>query len=88
MKLTSNPWKLSTLVLAGAIAAGAAWSTIGTAQADAQPKMEAALAHLRNAKQALEGATSDKGGHRVKAIQQTNEAIESVKKGIEFDNKH
>lgn len=33
-------------------------------------------------------ATADKGGHRVKAIQLTKDAIDEVKKGIAFDNKN
>lgn len=56
--------------------------------ADPQPKMKEALEHLKNAKAALQAATADKGGHRVKAIEQVNQAIEQVEKGIAFDNKH
>lgn len=55
--------------------------------ADPQPKMQEALEHLKAAKAALQAATSDKGGHRVKAIDKTNDAIEQVEKGIAFDNK-
>ena len=47
-----------------------------------QPHMEAALASLQSAKTELEVAKHDKGGHRVKAIELTNQAIEQVKKGI------
>ena len=47
-----------------------------------QPHMEAALASLQNARAELEVAKHDKGGHRVKAIELTNQAIEQVKKGI------
>ena len=55
--------------------------------ADPQPKMQEALDHLKAAKAALQAATSDKGGHRVKAIDKVNDAIEQVEKGIAFDNK-
>ena len=55
--------------------------------ADPQPKMKEALALLRDAKAALQAATADKGGHRVKAIEKVDEAIVQVEKGIEFDNK-
>jgi hypothetical protein len=48
-----------------------------------QPFMEAALDHLRGAKSKLESATTDKGGHRKKAIGYINRAIDEVKKGIE-----
>jgi hypothetical protein len=56
--------------------------------ADPQPKMKEALQLLRDAKAALQAATADKGGHRVKAIEKVDEAITQVEKGIEFDNKH
>jgi len=55
--------------------------------AEPQPKMKEALEHLRQAKAALQAATADKGGHRVKAIEKVDEAITQVEKGIEFDNK-
>lgn len=56
--------------------------------ADRQPRMRDALGHLQSALNSLEKATADKGGHRVKAIQSTKDAIEEVKKGIAFDNKN
>jgi hypothetical protein len=37
--------------------------------------MQAALGHLRAAKQSLESAEPDKGGHRTKAIEVVNGAI-------------
>lgn len=48
-----------------------------------QPNMQAALEHLRAAKANLERATSDKGGFRVKAIDEVNRAIDETKKGID-----
>lgn len=53
-----------------------------------QPKMEEALTHLRYALAALKTATHDKGGHRAKAVELTQKAIDEVNKGIEFDRKH
>ncbi len=55
--------------------------------AEPQPNMKAAQKHLEQAKDALQKATADKGGHRAKAIQLVNDAIEEVKKGIAADNK-
>ncbi len=46
--------------------------------------MQAALDELRGARSELEAATSDKGGHRAKAIELVDEAIGEVKAGIEF----
>jgi hypothetical protein len=48
-----------------------------------QPHMTAALAALESAKNNLQHATSDKGGHRSRAIDLINDAIDQVKKGIE-----
>jgi hypothetical protein len=47
-----------------------------------QPHMQNALTALENAKDSLEKATSDKGGHRVKALGYVKDAIDEVKKGI------
>lgn len=58
------------------------------AYADHQPKMHEALGQLKSALDTLEKASADKGGHRVKAIELTKAAIDEVKAGIEFDNKH
>ncbi|MBV9927638.1 MAG: hypothetical protein JOZ96_21650 [Acidobacteria bacterium] len=53
-----------------------------------QPHMEAALDKLRGARSNLEAATEDKGGHRVKALEHVNKAIDEVQKGIEYDRTH
>jgi hypothetical protein len=45
--------------------------------------MQTALLALESAKNNLERATSDKGGHRAKAIDFVKDAISEVKKGIE-----
>jgi hypothetical protein len=81
-----NPWKISTLALAGALA----FTSVPDAEADGQKqtRMHAALAHLKEAREQLKDATSDKGGHRAKALALTKEAIEQVEKGIAFDESH
>ncbi|MGZ8843658.1 MAG: hypothetical protein ACXW18_08345 [Pyrinomonadaceae bacterium] len=53
------------------------------AAAPDQPHMQAALNALENAKDSLNKATADKGGHRAKAIDYVKDAIDEVKKGIE-----
>lgn len=83
-----NAWKISTIVFASLFATTVATQAIRTADADKQPHMVQALSHLKSAKAELEAATSDKGGHRVKAIALTRDAIVQVEKGIAFDNKH
>ena len=53
-----------------------------------QPQMEAALVALKNAREHLEKATDDKGGHRKKAMEHIRKAIIEVEKGIAFDRRH
>jgi hypothetical protein len=48
-----------------------------------QPHMQAALNALENAKNNLNNATPDHGGHRAKAIGYVNDAISEVRKGID-----
>ena len=79
-----NPWKLSTFALIGALAIAIA----SPATSAPQPNMKKALASLNAAKASLQKATDDKGGHRVNAIALVNQAIDQVKAGIAFDNKH
>jgi len=52
--------------------------------AGAQPNMEAARSELRAARAALERAEHNKGGHRVRAIELTDQAIVEVDKGIAY----
>ena len=52
-----------------------------TSPAD-QPHMQAALDLLKDAKTNLAAATDDKGGHRVKAMEYLDKAIDEVNLGI------
>lgn len=83
-----NFWKVSTFLLTGTLLVVSAVALVPSAHADAQPRMQASLQLLEGAKQHLEAANDDKGGHRLKAIKATKEAIDATKKGIEFDNTH
>ena|SRR5437660_5253533 len=47
-----------------------------------QPHMQAALNHLLDAQRNLQSATSEKGGHRVKALEYVGKAITETNKGI------
>jgi hypothetical protein len=60
----------------------------GLAKAENQPHMRAALEQLRAARQSLEKADPDKGGHRAKAIELVNGAIRQVEQGIGYANTH
>jgi hypothetical protein len=55
---------------------------------DDQPHMKAALEALQQAKQHLEEAKHDKGGHRAAALKDVNDAIKHVKEGMEVGEKH
>ncbi len=72
------------LLIVTAIASG---FVAGRASAD-QPRMQAALEHLRMAKVELEKADHDKGGHRDRAIRLTSDAIAEVERGVRFDRHH
>jgi len=72
------------LLIVTAIASG---FVAGRASAD-QPRMQAALEHLRLAKVELEKADRDKGGHRENALRLTRDAIAEVERGISFDRHH
>lgn len=75
-------FNLGQLVLAfafGALVAGGA--VITNVHAD-QPHMESALEHLRAARSQLQMAERDKGGHRTRAVEIVDHAIDEVKAGI------
>ena len=73
-----------TLLVITAIASG---FVAGRASAD-QPRMQAALGHLRQARTELEKADRDKGGHREAALKFTNDAIAEAERGVQFDRRH
>lgn len=58
-----------------------------SARAD-QPFMQAALNDLEKAHAALKRATADKGGYRQRALEYTENAIKSVRDGIEYDRRN
>ncbi|HEU4408407.1 MAG TPA: hypothetical protein VFS43_24295 [Polyangiaceae bacterium] len=82
-----NYWKLSTFAFAAALATVVGTGALPSAHADPQPRMHSAVNHLQDALNDLQNAADDKGGHRVKAIAATREALEQTRKGIAFDNK-
>jgi hypothetical protein len=86
---TVNRWKVSTLLLAGALVVVTGHGgAVTEAQAEAQPRMQAALVSLKQAAAQLRHASHDKGGHRARALEATLVAIDQVKKGIRYDNAH
>lgn len=78
--------KKRSWILAVAVALAAGFIA-GNVTAEPQGHMTAALASLQTAKNQLQKATTDKGGHRAKALNLVNQAIVEVQAGIAFDNK-
>jgi hypothetical protein len=84
MNIAALRRKLAAGILTLAFAA----ALVPTVRAENQPHMKAALEALRRAKQELQQAERDKGGHREKALQATDNAIRQVQAGINYDEKH
>jgi hypothetical protein len=60
--------------------------TAAAGNAYKEPHMAAALSHLRQAEEELEKANNEHGGFRQSALQQTQQAEQSVEKGIQWYN--
>lgn len=72
---------------AGAASIGLAVSASSPAEAY-QGNMERALSSLYDSLASLREASSNKGGHREKAMQLIQQAISEVQQGIEFADEH
>ena len=59
-----------------------------SAAVEEQPHMEAALKSLREAREHLQQAEADKGGHRAAAIKATDDAIKHTEMGMKFADNH
>lgn len=76
---------MSRLVAMSSLACLIAGTLIGASIAyAAQPHMVNALDMLRSARAQLERATTNKGGHRERAIGAVDRAIEETRQGIAF----
>lgn len=51
------------------------------------PEIESAMNHLRQAKQNLEHAAHDFGGHRATALKHVDEALEECRQALAYDKK-
>ena len=60
-------------------------SPAATPAAEPHPEIREALASLRRAKEHIEHAAHDSGGHRVEAIEATNQAIRQLELCLKFD---
>ena len=77
-------YNFKTALVAGGLAVAMGTGVfIGQALAS-QPHMQSALDALQTARSELNAATTNKGGHRVKALGYVDQAITEVRAGIEF----
>lgn len=53
-----------------------------------EPHMSAALGHLQQAREELQRATPNKGGHRERAMELVNQAIAQVQQGEQYFEEH
>ena len=72
-------YRIAVLILVAAMGVGVAWT------AERHPEIRAAQTHLMQAKARLEHASHDFAGHRVKAIEHINEALEELKLALQSD---
>ena len=63
-------------------------SVLAQGRNEFQPAMQSALQSLKQAEDSLRRATSDKGGHRVRALQIIEQAEREVQAGIVYDDRH
>ena len=60
----------------------------GCATGGGQPHMQAAVTHLTAARDELNAADANKGGHRERAIGLVNDAIAQVQQGMAYAQTH
>ncbi|MEY2530625.1 MAG: hypothetical protein QOI96_710 [Verrucomicrobiota bacterium] len=74
---------MKTLRISFVMIVAMAATGLNSARAD-QPHMKAALEHLRAARAELKMAEHDKGGWRVRAIRNVDQAITDTERGMNF----
>ena len=60
----------------------------GCASGGGQPHMQSAMDHLTSARNELNAAEANKGGHRERALGLVNNAIDQVQQGMDFARTH
>lgn len=71
-----------------ALAAGSLATLVSSPALADQGNMEAALRQLQNALDSLHRATPNKGGHKERAAQLVEQAMNEVQAGIDYANEH
>jgi hypothetical protein len=91
--LTMAAFLLSTILFLPAGAAQTAQKPMASnagqmAHPDRDPEIHEAMKALETAKRHLEGAQHDFGGHRVKALEHVNQAIDQLKEALNWQKEH
>jgi hypothetical protein len=80
--------KLIALCSTLAVLLGVGWYSVVHAQtagmARHEPHMSAAMGHLQQARNELERAAPNKGGHRERAMQLVDQAMQQVQEGEQY----
>jgi len=84
VKKAAAPMMLALLILSSIWAVGPASAQ---PMPEKHPQIHKAEKFLHDAKHALENAAHDFGGHRVKAIEAIDRALEELRMALEFDKK-
>ena len=79
---------LSSLVVLASLSLYSVVHAQNAGMARHEPHMSAALGHLEQAKAELERAAANKGGHREKALQLVDQAMQQVKDGEAYYEQH
>ena len=78
----------STLVVLAGLSLYSVVHAQNAGMARHEPHMSAALGHLEQAKAELERATPNKGGHRERALQLVDQAMQQVRDGEAYYEQH
>ena len=78
--------RLFSLAILAVLTLGFAYPAIAPAASpEPHPEIRAAIQSLRRAKEHLEHAAHDFGGHRVEAIKACDVALEQLQQALQFD---
>ena len=83
----NRPEAMRTLKIAMVVISAVSAIGLSSARAD-QPHMRRALQHLRAARAELQSAEHDKGGWRVRALKNVDQAIADTERGMSSDRRH
>ena len=83
--IASTPAAPNTAAGSAITAAASHPGTITADPKEPHPQIREAIASLRRAKEHLEHAAHDFGGHRVEALRATDEAIHQLEECLKFD---